>query len=73
MNSHQKKLLAVLAANVLLVLLFPPFDSLTIGFGGGAGRPLMEELSRLGQLLAERFDQEDALIRRLHMPRRRVA
>jgi len=42
-------------------------------FGGGAGRPLMEELSRLGQLLAERFDQEDALIWRLHMPRRRVA
>ena len=38
MNSHQKKLLAVLAANVLLVLLFPPFDSLTIGLGGGSGR-----------------------------------
>lgn len=37
MNSYQKKLLAVLAANVLLVLLFPPFDSLAIGFGG-AGR-----------------------------------
>lgn len=35
MNSHQKKLLVVLAANVLLVLLFPPFDSLTIGLGGG--------------------------------------
>ena len=36
MNSHQKKLLAALAANVLLVLLFPPFDSLSIGFGGAA-------------------------------------
>ena len=36
MNSHQKKLLAALAANVLLVLLFPPFDSLSIGLGGAA-------------------------------------
>ncbi len=38
MNSHQKKLLAVLAVNVLVVLLFPPFDSLNIGSGAGAGR-----------------------------------
>ena len=37
MNSHQKNLLGVLAVNVLLVLLFPPFDSLSIGFGGPRG------------------------------------
>lgn len=37
MNSHQKNLLAVLAANILVVLLFPPFDSLGIGLGHGRG------------------------------------
>ncbi len=42
-------------------------------FSGGAGRLLMEDLSRLGQVLAERFDREDGLIWRMHMPRRRVA
>lgn len=34
---------------------------------GGSGRALVDELSHLGQVLASRFDWEDALIRRLHM------
>lgn len=42
-------------------------------FNGGSGRDLAADLSRLGQVLAERFDHEDALIRQLHMPRRAVA
>ena len=42
-------------------------------FNGGSGRDLAVELSRLGQILAERFDREDALIWRMHMPRRAVA
>jgi len=42
-------------------------------FNGGSGRALVEDLSRLGQVLASRFDWEDALIRRLHMAGRAVA
>ena len=42
-------------------------------FNGGSGRDLTADLSRLGQQLAERFDHEDALIRQMHAPRRRVA
>ena len=34
---------------------------------------LGQPMGQLGQVLAERFDQEDALIWRLHMPRRKVA
>lgn len=42
-------------------------------FNGGSGRDLMAELSRLGQVLAERFDHEDALIRQIRPLRRAVA
>ena len=42
-------------------------------FNGGSGRELVKDLSELGQVLASRFDWEDALIRRLHMPGRAVA
>lgn len=42
-------------------------------FNGGSGRALDEDLSQLGQVLASRFDWEDALIRRLHMAGRAVA
>lgn len=42
-------------------------------FNGGSGRDLMADLSRLGQLLAERFDCEDALIRHSQAKRRKVA
>ena len=34
---------------------------------GGSGRAVVDDLSHLGQVLASRFDWEDALIRRLHM------
>jgi regulator of sigma D len=42
-------------------------------FNGGSGRALEQDLSTLGQMLASRFDWEDALIRRLHMAGRAVA
>jgi regulator of sigma D len=42
-------------------------------FRGASGPRLREDLSRLGQLLASRFDWEDALIAQLHGPRRAVA
>jgi regulator of sigma D len=42
-------------------------------FNGGSGRALARDLSELGQVLASRFDWEDALIRRLHIDGRAVA
>lgn len=42
-------------------------------FRGGSGARLRADLSRLGQLLASRFDWEDALIAGLHGPSRAVA
>ena len=47
MNTYQKRLLAVLAVNVVIVLLFPPFDSLAIG-------------SNLGQVAARGTSTFDA-------------
>ena len=42
-------------------------------FNGGSGRDLMADLSELGQVLAERFDHEDALIRQTQARWRKVA
>jgi regulator of sigma D len=42
-------------------------------FRSASGARLREDLSRLGQLLASRFDWEDALISQLHGQRRAVA
>jgi regulator of sigma D len=42
-------------------------------FRGASGNRLEQDLSRLGQVLASRFDLEDALIRQLHGAVRAVA